>query len=221
MSKNEVDLNHNIVLIKEKLENRKDFLSTDEYTKALFNLEKKRCNVMNAACEDMLYSSFLLGKTLTEISSNHDIPLEVVVFTALHYNWWNKKSIEEKESDIDGIETISTNIAENCLMIISNVVKKKVQVLSGGAIPTLDDVEIVSIAMKEMKNITGWIGSMRAKQEFIAASGQSKPLVQISNQTLNMNTNPTKTEVIEADKKLLPPTPEERIKELEEIGKNS
>ena len=74
------------------------------------------------------------------------------------------------------------------------------------------------MAMKEMKGVASFIGSMKESQKLMNASNPSKPMVQISNQTLNVaGQQQTKSEVVSDDKKLLPTSTEDRIRDLEEI----
>lgn len=226
MSKIKTDLNlptninvtHNIDHIEKKLEEYSHLLSEDEIAKAKLAIHNKRLLALSPNIDDVLYSSFMIGKSLTEISEQHGYPLDVVVMTALHFNWWKRKGRDSKEAEVGGIETIALNIAETSLLIIKSAISKQLQEISKGTDDPRESVELVSAAMKEMKSVTGFLGSMKQSDRLMNASSPQKPMVQISNQTLNVAGNQqAKTEVIDNQKKALPETSEDRIKDLEEI----
>lgn len=213
-----VSASHNKEHILKKLEEYSHFLSEDEVLKAKHCISEDRILVLSSNIETLLYSSFVLGKSLTEVAEHHAYPIEMVVLTALHYNWWKREARDSKESKIEGIETTANSIAESCLLIVGDAVKKQMQEISNGKADSRESLELVSLAMKEMKSIAAFIGSMKESHKLMNASSPPKPMVQISNQTLNMSgQQQTKTEVLSDDKKMLPSTPEDRIKDLEQI----
>jgi len=213
-----VNATHNKEHILNKLNEFAGNLSEEEITRAKHCIEVDRILVLSPNIETILYSSFILGKTLTEVAEHHAYPVEMVVLTALHYNWWKRELRDSKDSRVEGIELTANSIAESCLLIISDAVKKQMQEISSGKADSRTSLELVAMAMKEMKGVASFIGSMKESQKLMNASNPSKPMVQISNQTLNVaGQQQTKSEVVSDDKKLLPTSAEDRIRDLEEI----
>jgi hypothetical protein len=182
---------------KEKLTLNEQFLTKEDYLVATTAIAQDRTTILPPEQESGIFYLYASGRSLKQIALQSGLTHDVVVLSALQYNWRLRKSAAEESADGNAVEALGKDAVNKIMAMTQLAIDKDMQdILSGSQDPRVSlyipknvrDLAVFLDTVGKLNKIASFINPThqtqitvdnRTVQATVQTSAQPDPIPQV------------------------------------------